>query len=146
MPLVVEFVSADAVPVDSLNLTIDVIDHQGDCRQTKGSKCIDDAHSSQVAAFKRGMVDVDLGPRMPSFSNYDVVASPRDDCAVTAALTALSEACSWTSAEQAHTTLRPLFKSFNENDVNALLRHIPNDLDDREEARTKNSELVFCRA
>ena len=80
LPLVVEFVFADAVPIDGLNQTIGVIDQRGDCRQAKkGTKCIDAAHSSQVAAFKRGENEVVLRPKMPSFFKYVAVASPRDD-------------------------------------------------------------------
>ena len=145
LPLVVEFVFADAVPIDSLNQTIDVIDHTGDCRQAKkGKKCVDDDHSSQVAAFERGINKAALAPKMPAFSKYVVDASPRDGLAVTAltaALTALSQAQSYNSAEQAYDTLRPHFKSFNENDVNNLLRHIPNGLNRK--AKTGNEQLAY---
>lgn len=64
LPLTVEFVFADAVPIASLNETIDVIEHM-DCRQAKKKKCADNDCSDRAAALARGKSNQVLMPRMP---------------------------------------------------------------------------------
>lgn len=68
LPLVVEFVFTDAVPINSLNETINVIDHPDrECRNAKTKKgdCDDAAHSNRGAALERGMKNDVLRLRMP---------------------------------------------------------------------------------